>query len=349
MKVVTLKDHDIEAWHSFNKRAYPERGQPEEANQYRFFKNPINSEAYKNVLVAKNNDDEIVGQILLLPTEFHYRGKKHSASWGMDYIVDEAHRGSPLGVILAKKAIRNRFHFGVGLAEMSLKVHLSLREKHIGYFSKYIRFRSIFSPLIFIVNLIFKIKDSLHSLVMPDHIKTNHGEFNRLTDPESMGSERGFWLNDVLEFSRDNQFNRWRFFHYPDKYFVYKFSPVHKESSINPTWFVLRPIIWKNTPCLLLVDFRFETLSDFDEILLAANHVLRQSKANAILTGNSLSSAHKVLGNHSFISFGEKKGHVVTNFFNSSDCKDSSYKSDEIMITFADSDLDFFYGNNSHW
>lgn len=341
MKIRNIEERDIQKLIEFNIKTYQERDKVEESIKYRFFYNPLIENSSREILIAEDLNQDIIGQILLMPSEFYYDENKYPAFWGMDYIVDESKRGSPAGTILAKKATNIQYHFGAGLSDISLSIHLVFKELVVGYMSKYLKLNSFFSLLKFLHHK----KKDIDTYTFPEFIITNGYKFKRVHDYSEILSKENCWNKNLIEFTRKEIFLKWRFFHYLEKYFIYKLDSTRVVNNEKPIYFVVRPIIWKKANCLLLVDYRFEVDKNefFNLILKATTKLSKKLNMAATITACSLRSCDETFRNNYFFRFG-KKMDVVSNF---KDFKESSIPvNDKIFMTFADSDGDFYYGNN---
>jgi len=336
-----IENKDIPKLINYNTKTFNDRDKVEESIFYRFNYNPFITNSNCEILIVEDENKNIVGQALLMPTEFFYNGNVYPAYWEMDYVVDESFRGFA-GVVLAKEALKVKNHFGMGLTNVSLAMHLAFGTKITGYMTKYLRLNNIFSIFRFLfINKKYKEK----TFIFPKFINGIDGKFVRIYNPEEIISNDGYWNADLIEFSRCRKFIYWRFFHYKDKYFVYKYFPDKKVVEEKPTYFVVRPIVWEKVNCLLLVDYRFSInhVEMFDEIIKSTLNLTRKLKMAAVITGCSLPSLNRKLRKKWFFKFGDKLV-VVTKFFNNKENPD--LKKDTILVTFADSDCDFYYGND---
>jgi len=333
IKVDRIKTKDIPELIKFNKRVYPKRDKIEECISYRLLKNPFSQELFS--YISRIEDNTIIGQFILMPTQFKFKNEIKDAFWGMDYIVDEEYRGSIAGVNLCKKAIKENLHFGI-VTDVSLKMHLIFNEKIIGKVTNFIKIHS----LLHLVKLITKNTKQIQ-YNFPDKIKTDNTIFHKVKNPEEIKSDNGYWNGDkILEFSRNYDFLKWRFFNY-DKYSVYKMQD--NSSDAKSVYFVIRPIIWKNLNCFLLVDYRLNSNNDFKIILNAVNKLSRLNKVAATITGSTLDSLNKELKKKWYFPFGKKMA-IVTNF--KEIFSDNKINNDKVMVTLADSDFaNYYYGN----
>ncbi|MFH0735703.1 MAG: hypothetical protein V1773_13940 [bacterium] len=342
MKIRRIENLDIDDLIKFNQSIYPKRNMFDESIKFKLLHNPENKNLCHQSLIVTNEKEEIIGQILMMPSICRYNGKNLIVYWGMDYIVEDKYRGTAAGVLLCKKALKVDCHFGVGLSKTSLSMHKIFGEINIGYLYKYIRLTNLFS----IINFILPKKNIKNNIEYPDKIKHKDNLFLRVIDPSEIVSNCGFWNENLLEFSRDVEFLKWRYFHYENKYLVYKLvlpKNIPNNSDQLTSFFVARPIIWKNVNCLLLVDYRISCDEHFTKILKATIILARTLKLSAIITGCSLKSQIPMLSKNLFFKFG-KKMDIVSNY--NKFYKGNSINKDKVFITFGDSDCDFYYGNN---
>ncbi len=337
MTIRKIDPSDIQSLIKFNNEAFPERDRVEESIKYRFIQNPNVVNAESETLIAENENKEIVGQMMLMPSEFKFSENLYAAYWGMDLFVKDLYRGSPAGTILCKKALKSKFHFGLGLSDLSLRIHLAFGEKVIGHLSTYIKFKN---PLL----NFFKSKNK-GNIKAPEFIYSNNSKFVKVTNPEEIQSNNGYWNSHLLEFTRDTSFLKWRYFYYPDKFFLYKLYNDGNETEASSTYFVVRPVVWKNIDCLLLLDYRFpyDEPKLFNAIVKAAHKLTGKLKLTATITGCSLPTYNNLLKKNLFFRFGSKMD-IITNFKLIEE--DKALTTDNVLVTFADSDCDFYYANN---
>lgn len=344
MPVRKITKIDIPALIEYGKQTYPNRNRVEESILYRFVKNPFWDKPYEEILIAENDENTVVGQYLIMPSEFKDGGKVCLSYWGMDYFVDEKYRSSQAGTVLAMKAVQLKCHFAIGLTPISLKIHSALKEKVVGQMYKYFRINNYFIAL---YQYFSNKQRNINSYIFPDKIVVQGSTFIKIEDPEKVIDGDGYLNDHILEFSRDLKFLRWRFYNYKNKYIVYKcLSKANAEE--KDSFFVLRPMIWKKMNCLLLVDYRFwiKDLNMFSKILSATKYISKELKIPVTVTGCTLPSLFHELKKNKFLKFGTKMD-IVTNF--EPVCKDINADADRIYVTYADSDCDFNYGDNNFW
>lgn len=335
MVIKYLSKEDINSFLSFNKRMYPARKGLTESIYFKLNHPYLTSFKDYPTLIAFQNG-EIIGQIQRIPCKYYYKGEVGEAFWGMDYIVDENHRGSA-GFLLAKNALKDK-HFGMGLSERSYKIHILLGESLVGKYKKFIFFKSPWHILKFIFALLGfqpyrKNKKYINKIKT---IRVKNLKFTLVNDYRNLNF--GTFNGDIIEFIRDPEFMQWRFGSYNNTYSTY----ILQDNSEIKCYFVLRLVYWKSSPFILLVDYRY-TPGYFKYVIKAVKKILKFEPYYGIITMSTLSELDKELHKALFIKFGHI-GQIVTNIrhnFTSNDIDDRN----AIMLTFADSDADFFYGD----
>lgn len=325
----------------FNSRVYPKRKRLKESILYKLSatEHSIPKTITGYFKVARNIEGRIIGQFQRIPCRYSLNGEKADAFWGMDYIVDEESRGSAAGVILAKEVLKDP-HFGMGLSPISYKIHLLLGEECIGEYRKYIRFSSLLSlakfGLAVTTKLPAKIPD-FKSEPFPKQIKVNKHKTYFLVD-DLCDIEWSHEPKKLIEFDRSNSFMKWRFGAHPGVFTCY--TLVSDQDCL--AYFVCRYVVWKGSPFLLLVDYRYKE-GCFESLIKAASRLLAKSKALGIITLSSYNETDRVLKQRGFWRFGTN-GKIVTNIKHEFSQEDIEQRR-AVMVTFADSDADFFYGN----
>ena len=228
--------------------------------------------------------------------------------------------------------------FGRGLSPISFKLHLLLGEKHIGNYYKYIRFKSLLNLLEFARSIIIKRPFLSHTIndCNPNIINIGDVCFQKKNNPSDINWE--FENNNYIEFSRDKEFLSWRFGSYPKIFTTYTYG----DESGTKAYFIIRNVIWKGLPFLLLVDYKYRG-DTLQPLLKAVSKILKKSHNYGIITLSSFSDVDRALKHNRYIKFGFS-GQIVTNV-KTNLSKQQIKQRKSIFVTFADSDADFFYGN----
>lgn len=325
----------------FNRRVYPNRKGIRESILYKLSASehslPKGNTGYFKI--ATNKEGRIIGQFQRIPCRYYLDGAKADAFWGMDYIVEEESRGTAAGVFLAKDALKDP-HFGMGLSPISYKIHLLLGEKCIGEYRKYIKFKSFLSLIKF--GLIISTKElvrlrNVKPNSVPERIKVNkHTIYTRIDDLGDL--EWSPEPNKRIEFDRDNGFIKWRFGTFRETFICYALWSDRDYVA----YFVCRYVVWKGGLFLLLVDYRYGD-GYFESLIKATCKLLAKTKALGIITLSSYFEADSALKHRGFWRFGTN-GKIVTNIKHEFSQEEIEQRR-AVMVTFADSDADFFYGN----
>ena len=325
----------------FNRRVYPKRKGLTESISYKLSasEHSIPKSHIGYIKIAINKEGRIIGQFQRIPCRYSLNGEIADAFWGMDYIVEEDSRGTAAGVFLAKDALKDP-HFGMGLSPISYKIHLLLGEVCIGEYRKYIRFKSLLSLVKFGLAVTTKLPAKIPDIKpesFPKQIKVNkHKTYNRIDDWCDI--EWSHELKKRIEFDRSRSFMKWRFGTHPGIFVCYALMSGQECLA----YFVCRYLLWKGALFLLLVDYRYKEES-LDSLIKATCRLSAKSKALGIITLSSYFEVDRELRHRGFWRFGIN-GKIVTNIKH-----DFSQKVIEqrraVMVTFADSDADFFYGN----
>lgn len=335
MEIKNLEPDDLNRFIEFNKAMYPQRENIEESINFKLRHPNINStEEYPFLIAIENN--KIIGQYQRIPCNYFYKGKSLTSYWGMDFIVDKNNRGMA-GISLLEKVLEKN-QFAMGLSDKAFKINKLMKVDHIGNFKKFVYFSSIFKAILFFVatrsNKINK-KQKIN-LIFPKRINLGNLSFFKTEDYSEFKQQKCF-NEEIIEFSRDSEFMKWRFGHYKKTYKTY----ILKLNNQIACYFVVRLVYWKSCPFILIVDYRYKP-AYFSIVLKAVKKLLKKNSVFGIITLSSIKESDKELKKSLFIPFG-KVGQIVSNFKFDSDKKETLKKS-QIQVTFADSDKDFYYG-----
>jgi hypothetical protein len=123
---------EIDKFIEFNKRNFPKRKNNSAGTliDWRIKSNPYYSSFDSGLLCI--HDSKLIGQIIPIYSKFMTNNNEYNCVWGSDYIVDVAYRGGNAGVKVIRNIIRKNLHFGVGMTDISLKIHKIFKEKCVG-------------------------------------------------------------------------------------------------------------------------------------------------------------------------------------------------------------------------
>jgi len=343
MRICQLTPDGFDQFLKFNQAIDPTRNNVVKRFQFQVLENPLLEDKTRpHILIAYDDDGQIIGQHLHNPFEYYFKGKLLTGFYGYDFFVPESHRNKGIGSAIAKQARTDFYpHFGVGVSEVSQRIQLSLGNRIIGYLFTYIWIRNLLSPIKFGLNLIFKKKyikniTKLNDFNFPNKIRIKDYQF-KLVDSLAQW-DYGYWDHDTLEFSRSFDFINWRFFKKKDKYFFYLL-----DESNSSTYFVVRGLCARGLNLLALIDYRmpFKDKKRIKLILQAAKKLAKLGRFDGIFT----MSSHRFFDNILKRSFFLKVGNPIVILTNA-ELDIGTKRINErnaVVATIAESDLDFYF------
>jgi hypothetical protein len=277
-------------------------------------------------LMVIDENDNIVGCHMFFPTRVF--GKEEiPIAWGHDTFLDEDFRSSAgLDFVIATTGDNT---MGIGLSEINRKIQKKLK-KTVLLDTVYNYFLiDLFFPLGIVKKMLMS---KVPSLKRMDVIKTGVS-FKLVNNAnEILVPNNGYWFKNKIEYDllRNQDFINYRFiYNKVFKYFVYEY---HNDRE-NSCYFVVRPILYRGIPAILLVDYRFwggEELMKF--ILCAVKKIARRNCIGLIQTTGGIKEVEDVFCSRSCI-----KRHGDALIHKSL----GPSPSDHISITPADADVDF--------
>lgn len=307
---------------------YLEKAYPEKYNKvgYAHFILNIIPKSYIDKSLFILNSYNIIGANLYIKNEALIGKNKYEILWSFDTKILPPYINSDAGVYIMEKWVRTKNQFGAGLSSISVKLQKKIGATFIGYSIPFIK---IF-PLRMIKNLFNSFNKNI--IKLPDCIKVSSGfRFERLLKVTDFKiPHTGYWNEDIIEFGRNQDFIRWRFFLEDNKYYVYQ----KNDSTYN--YLVVRVYIYKGIPLLYLVDYRFNlnNILEFYEIIETTSQLSKNLGLSGVYIRSSISQINKLLKKKKFISKGEG-AQIVTKF------KPATNQIYPIFFTSADSDMDF--------
>jgi len=334
LSMLNLSDKkEVRDFIRFNKRVFPVRKNVEKRFFWQYIDNPfLKSKKNPYVLLYCDDKGRLIGQSLLNPVTWWFRGKKYQGNFGCDYYVLEESRGAS-GAALAFKTIKDKKdYFAIGVSEVAQKIWKSLGVKIVGRLNLFVWFKNPFVPLRLFKKILFKSKkDRGKCIKLPEKIKVNGTEF-RLMDKIDEWKEY-YWKN-TLQFSRSLEFLKWRFFDSPNRYCFYL------ADSKPRMYFVLRKCFLRGMEMLLLVDYMVPHKNSklFETILRASKMLARKIKCYGIIAGSSHVFFDTELKKSSFVNL--KRGGVIMTNTERVNLDGALKDRDIIYATSADSDYD---------
>ena len=155
----------------------------------------------------------------------------------------------------------------------------------------------------------------------------------KIDDPDLITiPSNGRWTKDDAEFVRDKTFIKNRYFeiYCSDQYGIYEYMSANKSLG----YIVVRKAVYGSFEMLSLVDYRFYSRKDETKAFLAVSRLARYNKIGLVIT---LSSRNYKLQLHPLTIKMKKKLSCATGM------KSKQEIFNNMLITSADSDLDFVY------
>lgn len=324
----------------FNQECYPSRSNIKERFQFQVLANPEDT-LPPSFLVAFD-EKRMVGQFGLSPRSYSWRGKQVRGFCGFDLFVSEKWRGKGVGSSLVNTAIKNFSPlFPIGVSEAAKSKYLGFQQIGEAHTFVYIRkLTTFFKGLNYFLRrgkrgVRFKGSSFSDSSLFPDRL--SQGNFRKMKE---LPEWKDYGLGDnFLQFSRELDFLKWRFFTKPG----YHFYLSESESA----YFVVREVDWKGFKVLLLVDYKVQ-LNDremFKAILKNTKILAKKSSCEAIITMSSHVFFDCILSRSLFFKAGNPSL-VLTNAQLGLSLEEIKQKAEQrklVVMTMADADFEFAY------
>lgn len=278
-------------------------------------------------------DNTICGCTTSFSTELLIDGKEQFVYWECNTIISRKLRGQGLGRIIYDNMDCYSDRITAGFTDAAWIV----QQKIMSNFTKINTVNVYVSVNRWIVKAIlnriefWKNKQS-EIIIFPDRIDFKDIYFERVTSVDELNIPNdGYWLGDKIELIRDRAFIRNRFFEMYRKYYVYKgvCNDVNSEC-----YFVVRDTKVNGVEMLSLVDYRAKNHKWEKYINKAAILIAGFNKIGAVITLTSRKSGFLRLFP---LSIRLNKKLKVSTSIKGFDNEES------VLITSADSDLDFVY------
>lgn len=337
LSVVKLLQSQEREFIDFNLSLYPKRANALGQIYYKF--QLQNKQRIISHLIAIDND-KIVGQIILLPTSCFYYSNKFNCVFACDYIVHPDYLNTGVGVKLLQKTIKQHVHFGIGVSYMSKRLHLVLKEKHVGDVIKYLFTKNIMSFFFATINtyLKFNIRKVPSAICWPQNFYHNTFSAERT---KSLPFHNSVLKADLIEFSRNSEFMKLRFEPFKFKYSYYQLF----DNKQVVGYVILRVELWRGMKVLIISDYRFNGESQIiDFILNIAKKIMRSNNLDSVLFGSSLKIIDDRLIANNFRKVG-LPSEIFTNLPLKDDWETKAVERNLIFATPADSDFEFNLGD----
>lgn len=323
----------------FNQTVYSSRKDVKKRFSWLIKENPLaTDDDYSNVLLISKNDEEIVGQFVLIPFKCYYNDESWTGHWGIDWFVHGNYRGH--GPILVRRAIKNFDpYFAMGVSSAAKPVLEALRVKPIGSIAKYIWFRSPIPAARLYADHILKRtpKKPVSSVRQPTFpLSLTAGGIEFHLEKNLDGWKDPHW-KDTFTTSRPPEFLKWRFLEGYQDHRIYM-------SSDKKSYLAVRMCFWRGLKILVLSDYRISYLNTkhAQAIMKASKLLASKMRLDGVITGSTHSffdgefkrARFRKIGNEGLIMTSAKLGISDDNIL----------KRNAAYVTMADCDVDLNFG-----
>ena len=331
MKIDYFEPKDYDELLAFSKKVWPQKS--EEYLKYRLFQFPEHVEDNRFNLLVKNDNNKIVGCTLYFPTRVKINGNEEKIFWSHDMIVEDQYKGAA-GLLLIIEMTKNESTFGFGTSNINLKIQKELGTKFIGLADLYLIF-NIWSFRLLLIKLKLMGVSESNNYNFPNKLKVGKDIFNKTSNVNELNiPNKGYWSDENIniDFVRDENFLKNRFFENFNKYYFYKLE-IDNSTNTDECYFVVRPAIEGGFLVLSIVDFRFnfKKPEQYGLILKAAAKLGKQNKFPLVTLRTTVK--FKKLNLYPLIYRTNRQQHILTYF-----PVDTNLK---LFVTEADSDSDF--------
>ena len=331
-----LESGDVGAFLAFYSRSFANR--PKLAGLFKHqFQNPCNGDRSLPPVVVAIDEEKIIGQFPLQPCKYLCSGQARPCYIGYDFYVAEQYRQAGSGALLACHVVR-RFHpyFVIGLSETAKRMMAALKLKVIGELHKYLWVRKSMTTAVSI----------LKGLAGAPAARLSHRPFPGVVPSLAGGLSQSFHPldgdavennNNVLAFTRNAEFMRWRFLDHPNRYGLFTLVPP------SSTYFVVRMCEWRGLRLVTLIDYRYPTSCPqlLEDIVEASKMLAEIVRADGVLTMSSYRPVDRVLSQSAFFRIG-KPNLIMTDADVTPDPELISAR-EAVLVTMADGDTDLLF------
>lgn len=337
MKITFQKNIAKDLFTDFNLVSFPERGKlNEKLINFRYY-NPLNQGDFlKDNVIALEDNGQIIAQALYHPAAYFFQGKRRVMEWGFDLFVRADKRKDSVGLHLFDfiKANKKKEIFAAGVGEKALKIEKFYGYHIIGYLKKYYK---VVNPLFLVTGLLRR--RNIGNDSFPQKLLGSK-RFTKILFKDVWNSQLPY-NNDLLEFERDEQFMKWRFYSQNSDYVTYR-EEASATDDKTPIYFVVRTVKIRNITTLVLVDYRYscKLADDFDHIIEAAIKLANKLLLPVLVTGSSHFVSDECLEKNNFKTTGRDRP-VICNAEEYKLFNDRIKARNFLFCTFADSDGEY--------
>lgn len=317
--IKNLSAKHLDRLYAFNGRIYPDK--IISAKSYIDFFLSKSEEEIGACIVLENQQEKIVGQIMVSSMSYFLDGRKVDSVWLYDLIVDEQLRKSAWGIDLLLYCMEQHPNScSTGSGPTALPIHLKLGNKMLGEIRKYVK----------IVNPLYGITSMGRGIIPIDKFPKEINSY-RLMGKDELHDLNEPFNQSLFEIARDRDFLQWRFFSSLHSYAFY-------QDMQSDDYFVLRTTVLHGITVMLLVDYRCCTDDGtaFENMLGAVIRITKQLHLPIIVCGSTLAVFDQVLEKYHFRSYGRPR--PVIGFVKCKDRKQDIADRKFCFVTLADSD-----------
>lgn len=291
----------------------------------------LQEELSNRTFMVVDESEQVVACTTALWTRLRIRSKVSDIYWEANTIVNTCYRGKGIGRMIYERMNQYKNRCTIGFTETAYAIQPKIIEnfKNLTSVYVYLSFNTYLLKSLW-NRLIGRLKKIDCDWMFPEMIQLNHVSFEKIEDLQSFNFPKdGFWQNDEVELIRDKDFFKNRFVDIYRKYTIYQ----AKEKGATVGYFVIRPATYKGFSLMALVDFRFKNEKVEKSIMKAINIIARKNRIGMCITLTSLKK--------NFFSYDctVRMPKVLYGGTTMAKLKEDDF----MLITSADSDLDFVY------
>lgn len=274
--------------------------------------------------------DEIIGCTTAIPIELFDEGKRIDFYFRGNTIISPEKRGKGISKMLYDKVNSYNSWLSVGITDIAWVI----QPKYVKNFTPIRPVNVYVSVNGWIVPQIFRrfFGNKQCEMFFPEEIKLPHNcsfiKINSIND--FCVPETGRWTDDKVELVRDVAYLQKRYFdiYCAERYAIYRYEKTGKTNG----FIVLRKMRYGGFDMVSVVDYRFAEREDERKAYVVAQKIARKNKIGFVF---SISSRNYGLFGKPWLIKTPKKLHCAVG--------NKAIDFDDMLVTSADSDLDFVY------
>lgn len=336
MEIQTI--HYTPEWHdrllAYMQMVYPHRNL-EYLNWWVTNINDAGPDCWNKCLLIQENDNHFIGCTTANKTSIVYQHSIEPFYFRGNTIISPNQRGKGISKEIYNRVNSYNNWLSLGITEIAWKI----QPKYVINFTP-LRPINVYIGVnrrivIQLLKKLFRVSNSsLSDVSFPLQLKINgHDEIRRIKHVSEMIIPiNGHWMEDNIEFVRDEEFINKRFFeiYCAERYGVYQYI----SKSVNIGYVILRKTIYKGFEMISLVDYRFHARKDELRAFKVASKMARLNHIGMVIALSSRDYGNRLTP---LLIKMKKTLNCATG------CKDYADKFNDALFTSADSDLDFVY------